>query len=388
MTAAVELDLPHLNGAADAQLEEIVARLDGFLAADPDLSFQAVAFHHGRPVLDVWGGPHLGRDSLMVPFSVTKNIIGVSIGLLVERGELDLDAPVVEHWPEFGRHGKSRVTVRQLLSHQAGVPQATPSLTWAELLDHHAGAERLADSPPFWEPGSAFGCHALTIGNLGSELVFRVTGRTLHDFYEQEIRAPHGIDFHLGLPAGEEDRRVPTLPMIRPVSDSSTTYSSLLMPIVWETPGPAIDLANDEVSWRFGHPGASGTGSARGIASLLAMPSRVWTAPRRCSPRRPCARSAASRCVAGTRCWGSPTARTRSCSRSRRPRSRSAVRGRSGTTAHRARSAASTPTRVWRWRGPSPAVPGRAAPILGPSRSPRTSAVCSGADAFPLERTS
>lgn len=266
----VELDLPHLRGAADAGLEEIVARLDGFLAVDPDLSFQAVAFYRGRPVLDVWGGPHLGRDSLMVPFSVTKNIIGVSVGLLVERGLLDLDAPVVEHWPEFGRHGKGRVTVRQLLSHQAGVPQATPSLTWAELLDHHAGAQRLADSPPFWEPGSAFGYHGLTIGNLGSELVFRVTGHTLHDFYEQEIRAPHGIDFHLGLPAGEEGRRVPTLPMIRPASDSSPIHTSLLMPIVWETPGPAIDLANDEVSWRFGHPGASGTGSARGIASLLA----------------------------------------------------------------------------------------------------------------------
>lgn len=268
VTAAVEA--AHLRGAADTALDEIVTRLDGYLAEDPDLSFQAFAYHDGRRVLDVWGGPHLAGDSVMVPFSVTKNIIGVAIALLVERGALDLDAPVVEHWPEFGRHGKARVTVRQLLSHQAGVPQATPGLTWAELLDHHVGAERLADSAPFWEPGTAFGYHGRTIGNLAGELVFRVTGRTLHEYYEQEIRAPHGLDFHLGLPEGQEPRRVPTLPMIRPVSDGATIHSSLLGPLVWSTPGPELDVANDEASWRFGHAATSGTGSARGVASLLA----------------------------------------------------------------------------------------------------------------------
>jgi CubicO group peptidase (beta-lactamase class C family) len=259
-----------LHGSADDRLEEVVARLESFLALDPDLSFQAAAFHDGAPVLDVWGGPHLAKDSVTVPFSVTKNTIGLSVGLLVERGELDLDALVTEHWPEFSAHGKGRVTVRQLLSHQAGLPQATPALTAAELLDHHRAAERLAASAPFWEPGCAFGYHGITIGNLASELVFRLTGRTLHEFYEQEIRAPHGIDFFLGLPAEHDVRKAPTLPMIRPVADSSTIYESILGPTVWTTPGPAVDLANDEVSWRFGHPATSGTGTARGLARLFA----------------------------------------------------------------------------------------------------------------------
>lgn len=260
----------HLRGRADGRLAEFVDRLEGFLAQDPDLSFQVAAFHDGAPVLDAWGGPHLTEDSVTVPWSVTKNTIGLSIGLLLELGMLDLDERVSHYWPEFAAKGKGEVTVRMLLSHQAGLPQATPALRWDELLDHHAAAERLAASGPLWQPGSAFGYHAATIGNLASELVFGATGRTLHEFYEEEIRAPYGIDFFLGLPADQSARKVPTLPMIRPVSDASTMYSSLWGPVVFNMAGPAVDTANDEVSWRFGHPATSGTGTARGIARLFA----------------------------------------------------------------------------------------------------------------------
>ncbi|WP_433675062.1 serine hydrolase domain-containing protein [Microbacterium gorillae] len=260
-----------LRGRADDRLSDVVARLEGYLAHDADLSFQVAAYHDGHVVLDAWGGPHLGEDSVTVPFSVTKNTIGLSIGLLVERGELDLDQPVAHYWPEFAAKGKAAVTARQLLSHQAGLPQTSPALTTAELLDHHAAAERLAASRPFWHPGSAFGYHALTIGNLGDELVFRVTGRTLHEFYEQEIRAPHDIDFFLGLPETQEHRLVTLLPMVRPVSDTTVPSFSPLGPVVFASPGGDVDLGRDPSSWRYGHPGASGTGSARGLARLFAV---------------------------------------------------------------------------------------------------------------------
>ena len=259
-----------LQGRADDRLAEVVARLEGFLASDPDLSFQVAAFHDGAPVLDAWGGPHLGEHSVTVPYSVTKNTIGLSVGLLVERGDLDLDERVSHYWPEFAAKGKGAVTVRQLLSHQAGLPQATPSLSWEELLDHHAGAERLAASWPFWHPGSAFGYHAITIGNLGDELVYRVTGRTLHEFYEQEIRAPHDVDFFLGLPASEEGRLVDLLPMIRPVSDTTEPAFSALGPVVFASMAGDVDLALSPRSWRYGHPAGSGTGTARGLARLFA----------------------------------------------------------------------------------------------------------------------
>ena len=260
----------NLHGFADPRLDEITARLDGYLAADPDLSFQVAALHDGRPVLDAWGGPHMAEDSVIVPYSVTKNTIGLSVGLLVERGQLDLDERVAHYWPEFAAKGKRRVTVRQLLSHQAGLPQTSPPLTWDELLDHHAAAERLAASRPFWHPGSAFGYHAVTIGSLGDELVFRVTGRTLHEFYEREIREPLGVDFFLGLPGEHESRRVDVLPMIKPVSDTSAPAFSALGPVVFGPMSGGVDIANSPRSWRYGHPATSGTGTSRGIARLMA----------------------------------------------------------------------------------------------------------------------
>ena len=259
-----------VQGKADDRLGGIVARFDAALQNDPDYSFQAAAYADGECVLDVWGGSSLQRDSVIVPFSVTKNIIGFSIALLIDRGELDLDERVAHYWPEFAEMGKQNVTVRMLLSHQAGLPQAEPALTWDELLDHHAAAERLARTRPFWHPGSAFGYHAVTIGNLASELVFRITGRTLHDFYEAEIRLPHDIEFYLGLPPELESRRVPVMPMIRPVAQAAPPVLPPLLLRVMTMAGPALDMANDERSWRFGHPGASGVGSARGIARLFA----------------------------------------------------------------------------------------------------------------------
>lgn len=259
-----------LGGRFDDRLGRIAERLEAALRADPEFSFQAVAFLGGEPVLDVWGGRHLGADSVIVPYSVTKNTIGLVVGLLVQRGELDLDAPVAQYWPEFARKGKAGVTVRMLLSHQAGLPQATPALHWTELLDDHAAAQRLADTRPFWHPGSAFGYHAVTIGNLASELVFRATGRTLHEVYEHDLRAPHGIDFYLGLPEAEESRRVDVLPMVAPPVIEPSPFHSVLGPVVFAQAGAAIDPANDPRSWRYGHPAASGTGSARGVARMLA----------------------------------------------------------------------------------------------------------------------
>ena len=131
------------------------------------------------------------------------------IARLVDAGLLDPDVPVVHYWPEFGAEGKREISVRQLLSHQAGVPAIDGRFRLEEVLDSAAGAERLAAQRPFWRPGSAFGYHALTIGLLMEELVRRVTGTSLQDVFEREIRSPRDADFYLGLPEALDARYVP-----------------------------------------------------------------------------------------------------------------------------------------------------------------------------------
>ncbi|MEV6345634.1 serine hydrolase domain-containing protein [Actinoplanes sp. NPDC051851] len=258
-----------VHGSAAPWLGAIVTELSGYAARDPLLAFQAAAYADGELILDVRSG--LGEDALLVPYSVSKNIIGVSVGLLIERGLLDLDAPVADVWPEFAAAGKARVTVRQLLSHQAGLPDASPVLSWDELLDHHRAAERLAATRPLWHPGSAFGYHGITIGNLGDELVFRVTGQTLHEFYESQIRKPVDADAYLGLPSSLDHSLVPLLPMAPPLGERPPMPDHPLMATVFgPRPGEQVDLAGSERSWRFGHAAGSAVISARGIAGVLA----------------------------------------------------------------------------------------------------------------------
>ncbi|MEU7861435.1 serine hydrolase domain-containing protein [Nonomuraea sp. NPDC049141] len=242
-----------------------------------DDDIQIAAYAGTELVLDIAIGPEITRESLLIPYSVSKNAIAVSIGLLLERGQLDLDAPVARYWPEFAAAGKAAITVRQLLSHQAGLPQTAPRLTRDELADTVRGAELLAAQRPLWHPGSAFGYHAVTIGILGSEIVRRITGRTLAEFYEQEIRGPRGLDFYLGLPEELEPRALDLLPM-RPVAGSAA-------PPFPRTPGQlgVYVMAggaspNDEDERRrqarrdraIGMPAAGATASARGIAALFA----------------------------------------------------------------------------------------------------------------------
>ena len=150
--------------------------LGAFVDADPTYSAQLCVQIAGEPVVDLSCGA-MQPDSLLPVYSSSKGATAVVVALLVERGQLDLDARVAHYWPEFAACGKGAITVRQLLSHQAGLPGVDGGFTWEEVLAHDPLAERLAAQRPFWQPGQAFMYHALTIGTLADELVRRVDGR-------------------------------------------------------------------------------------------------------------------------------------------------------------------------------------------------------------------
>jgi len=176
---------------------------------------------HGEKVVDLWGGvadPAAGRawerDTAALVFSTTKGLTAVCALLLWQRGELDLDAPVAEVWPEFAASGKGAVTTRHLLSHQAGLPAFDMPITVDECHDADLVAARLAAQAPRWEPGTAHGYHALTYGWLVGEVVRRVSGRSVGRFLADEVTGPLGLETWLGLPP-ELERRVAVLQPMR-----------------------------------------------------------------------------------------------------------------------------------------------------------------------------
>jgi CubicO group peptidase (beta-lactamase class C family) len=171
----------------------------------------------GEPVVDMYGGMATGdrawtEDTLVHVWSCTKGATSLCAHLLAARGELSLSAPVTDYWPEFGKQGKDRVLVRQLLSHQAGLPAVRTPLPQGAFYDWDLMVDALANEEPFWEPGARHGYHGLTFGFLVGEVIRRVSGRPLGQFFAEEVAGPLGLDFWLGLPEELEPRVAPTIP--------------------------------------------------------------------------------------------------------------------------------------------------------------------------------
>jgi len=177
-------------------------------------------YRDGRKVVDLWGGYRDGRtraewraDTVVVMFSTTKGVSSLALALAHSRGLLDYDQPVAAYWPVFGWRGKDEITVRQLLSHQAGLPVLDIPLTIADLANPDLVAAALALQQPLWPQGTRHGYHAITLGWYESELLRRVdpTSRSLGRFFADEVAAPLGLDFWIGLPEGFDLERRATI---------------------------------------------------------------------------------------------------------------------------------------------------------------------------------
>lgn len=248
-------------------------------AAQPDHAAQLAAYVKGKQVVDLWVGPDTGGETLFGVYSSTKGAAHLTIALLVQDGILDLDREVAHYWPEFAAEGKGGVTLRELLSHRAGLVGADTGFTPEEVADDHAIATRLAAQRPYWRPGTAFGYHALSIGALAGEVVLRVTGRTLQEVYEERVRAPYGLGFHLGLPEALEPRFRSVLPMLptaaeRDFLDSLPPQSGNLPSIAFNLnaaqPTDLESLPNSRLVRAKGPASVGGVASARGLAGMYA----------------------------------------------------------------------------------------------------------------------
>lgn len=249
------------------------------LLADSSHSAQLAVYWRDEPVVDLVGGPGLDAESITGVFSVTKGAAALALGTQVRSGAIDLDERVGYYWPEFAQRGKGEVTVRQLLSHQAGLVSVDGGLTTAEVLDSRQAAAKLAAQRPAWRPGSTFGYHGVTLGIFMEELLRRVTGVTLQELYASEVRAPRQIDFHVGLPESEERRYRPLLlpatAQAEP-SDEEWGIADGLTSMIYRVPKRSgasgrSDFGPNDRDVRAGGPAAiGGVGSAHGLARLYA----------------------------------------------------------------------------------------------------------------------
>ncbi|QPP10262.1 beta-lactamase family protein [Streptomyces bathyalis] len=259
----------------------------GALLDGGDVGGSVAVFVGGEPVVDVWGGfadaertVPWERDTIVNVWSVTKTMTALCALILADRGELDLDAPVARYWPEFAAAGKEKVLVRHLLSHTAGLPDWEGTVE--ELYDWPSATARLVAQAPQWEPGSAAGYHSLTQGFLVGEVVWRVSGRSVGEFFADEVAGVLGADFHIGL-AAEHDPRV-ALAVPPPGRDAEYRAGASGGDAAAHAAGTAIRVRDgNSVAWRRAQiPAASGFGNARSVAlvqSVLACGGAVSGAP-------------------------------------------------------------------------------------------------------------
>jgi CubicO group peptidase (beta-lactamase class C family) len=191
-----------------------------------ELGGACCAYHEGEKIVDLWGGVRnkatgdpWEQDTMVIVHSATKGLAAMTLALAHSRGWLDYEEPVCTYWPEFAQQGKERITVRQLLAHQAGLFALDVPVDRSVVADLDRLAVVLARQKPAWEPGTRQAYHGITLGYYESELLRRIDPqhRSLGQFFQNEIATPLGLDLYIRLPETVPDARLATIARPRPI---------------------------------------------------------------------------------------------------------------------------------------------------------------------------
>ena len=185
-----------------------------------EIGAACAVYHRGEPVVDLWGGwrdpktrAPWQEDTLVLVFSTTKGMASLAVAVAHSQGLFDYEERVAAYWPEFAQQGKEDVTVRQLLSHQAGLCAIDEPMDLELLGDPDRVAAAIAKQSPAWEPGRRHGYHGISLGWYESELVRRADPqhRTIGRFFADEVAAPLDLEFYIGLPDDVADDRIASM---------------------------------------------------------------------------------------------------------------------------------------------------------------------------------
>jgi CubicO group peptidase (beta-lactamase class C family) len=264
--------------------EEVRAEFDRNFAERSEIGAAVAAYWRGEKVVDLWGGRRAptgdapwNEDTMVLVNSTTKGLAAMTVAVANSRGWIDYDALVSEYWSEFAQNGKGAITVRQLLSHEAGLVWIDEPLHFEDLHDLDAVSRALARQKPAWEPGRRHGYHAMTIGLYMQELIRHVDPehRTLGRFFHEEIATPLGIEFYIGLPPEIHDERLAelrTFTPMRSIRALPSTPAGYLMRILWpwsllRKSMLFLDVDPNDRRWlEVEVPAGNGVGTARAIA--------------------------------------------------------------------------------------------------------------------------
>src|SRR5215204_5017654 len=189
--------------------QQVQEAIDQLIESEAERGLQVAVYHQGELVVDAVAGvadPATGRpvvlDTVFYTFSVGKAMASTLVHMLVERDMFGYDTRIVELWPEFGAHGKETVTVRHVLTHTAGVPGVPADTTPEDLCDWDKMCSVIADTKPWWEPGTKVAYHAYTFGYIVGELVRPATGKPISQVLREEIAEPLGVndELYVGVP--------------------------------------------------------------------------------------------------------------------------------------------------------------------------------------------
>lgn len=269
-------DLANIHGQCDAGFAAVGEVFAENFHSRGEIGAAVCVYKDGKKVVDLWGGitdletgnPWV-KDTIVCMMSVGKSMCALSVLMLVERGKIELDAPVARYWPEFAQAGKDKITVRILLAGKAG-------LLYADHAPDEAGYDwdvmirAFEQQQPEWEPGTKGGYHSMSCGFLLGELVHRVDGRMIDVFFAEEVAGPLGVDYRFGLTDDDMTRVASIIPSPESVTLKQSQDPSTKLGRAWRIRPKAPVPYNDERYRRAVFPSSNGHGNARAIARVYA----------------------------------------------------------------------------------------------------------------------
>jgi CubicO group peptidase (beta-lactamase class C family) len=282
VTAAAAPPVAPIGGTVDPRFAAVRAAFAENFESRDEIGAAVCVVVDGMVVVEIWGGwQDEARqrpwqcDTLVNVFSVGKAVAALCVSRLVGQGALDYDERVARVWPEFAAGGKSGITLRQLLSHQAGLPAVRAVLPAGAVFDWDGMCAALAGHEPWWEPGTAHGYHVNTFGFLVGEVVRRTTGLSLGDYVRRQITGPLGADFFIGVPAADLARVADFFGLVAtPPTVTAGLREDRLMELhaYFNPPEFSGSGVVNTRAWRTAElPSTNGHATARGIARIFEM---------------------------------------------------------------------------------------------------------------------